>query len=261
MASGGWTPLSVLIPWITYRRAYPLMRDGTVNPRKRCEVHFLKVILLVILHVLPNSIWSGLEQVDAPSPPVSLTLLFMPLSAFEATMPNSLMVGSTKIRICLLQSVPYRCSTYKHVQHLCFQVLTTLIDILYIVRIHLKVLTLIYQSCSQASIWLYPPILSSAVAPLHPLRSLDGHNLFVPRSKTSLLYFRAKRRVLAIIGLALWNQLTPLTRSSILACESIYASIRYLFSHTKSASDWGAPRVALYKCIDAIQKICITIVV
>src|SRR6218665_4021620 len=50
---------------------------------------------------------------------------------------------------------------------------------------------------------------------LRPLRSLDRHDLFVPRARTSM----AQTRAFAIIGPSLWNQLLPSTRSTLLTGE------------------------------------------
>src|SRR6218665_3343995 len=47
------------------------------------------------------------------------------------------------------------------------------------------------------------------------LRSLDRHDLFVPRARTSM----AQTRAFAIIGPSLWNQLLPSTRSTLLTGE------------------------------------------
>src|SRR6218665_429784 len=83
-----------------------------------------------------------------------------------------------------------------------------------IARIQLKVLTLIYRShIGQALRYLRDIIrLPSSVISLRPLRSLDRHDLFVPRARTSM----AQTRAFAIIGPSLWNQLLPSTRSTLL---------------------------------------------
>src|SRR6218665_580472 len=68
------------------------------------------------------------------------------------------------------------------------------------------------------------------------IRSLDRHDLFVPRARTSM----AQTRALAIIGPLLWNQLLSSTRSTLLTGEPS-ASFRFLktalfflgFSHWK----------------------------
>src|SRR5688572_4801888 len=46
----------------------------------------------------------------------------------------------------------------------------------------------------------------------HCIRSLNRHDLFVPRARTAM----AKMQAFAFIGPALWNQLPPLTRSCLL---------------------------------------------
>src|SRR6218665_1295233 len=47
------------------------------------------------------------------------------------------------------------------------------------------------------------------------IRSLDRHDLFVPRARTSM----AQTRTFAIIGPSLWNQLIPSTQSTLLTGE------------------------------------------
>src|SRR6218665_2913565 len=86
-----------------------------------------------------------------------------------------------------------------------------------IARIQLKVLTLIYLShIGQAPRYLRDLIrLPSSATSLRPLRSLDRHDLFVPRANVSM----AKTGALAIIGPGLGNQLRPSTRSTLLAGE------------------------------------------
>ena len=86
-----------------------------------------------------------------------------------------------------------------------------------IVQIQLKVLTLIYRSLiGQAPKYLCDLIrLPSSAVSLCPLRSLDRHDLFVPRARTSM----AQTRAFAIIGPSLWNQLLPCTRSTLLTGE------------------------------------------
>ena len=81
-----------------------------------------------------------------------------------------------------------------------------------IARIPLNVLTLIYRShISQALRYLCDLIrLPSSTISLRPLRSLDRHDLFAP--KISMAF--------AIIGPALWNQLPPLARSTLVTGES-----------------------------------------
>ena len=91
-----------------------------------------------------------------------------------------------------------------------------------IVRIQLKILTLIYRShIGQAPRYLRDLIrLPSSAISLRPLRSLDHHDLFVRRTRTSM----AQTRAFAIIGPALWNQLPPSTRSSSLTGEPTASS-------------------------------------
>src|SRR6218665_1495053 len=99
-------------------------------------------------------------------------------------------------------------------------------------------------------------LLPSSAISLSPLRSFDRHDLYVPRARTAM----AQTRAFAIIGLSLWNQLLPSTRSTLLTGEpsaSFRSLIRLPFSlwvsRTGSASDWCALQEALYKCIDTIQ--------
>src|SRR6218665_954848 len=70
-------------------------------------------------------------------------------------------------------------------------------------------LPLAYWSSSQVFDLIRLP--SSAIS-LRPLRSLDRHDLYVPRARTSM----AQTRAFAIIGPSLWNQLLPSTRSTLL---------------------------------------------
>src|SRR6218665_2111581 len=95
-----------------------------------------------------------------------------------------------------------------------------------IARIQLMVLTLIYRSHIGRYWYLYLRDLirlpSSAIS-LRPLCSLDRHDLFVPRARTSM----AQTRAFAIIGPSLWNQLLPSTRSTLLTGE-LSASFRSL---------------------------------
>src|SRR6218665_4020418 len=87
----------------------------------------------------------------------------------------------------------------------------------FVARIKLKVLALIYRShIGQAPRYLRDLIrLPSSAIALRLLRSLDRHDLFVPRARTSM----AQTRVFAIIGPSLWNQLLPSTRSTLLTGE------------------------------------------
>src|SRR6218665_1355175 len=57
--------------------------------------------------------------------------------------------------------------------------------------------------------------LPSSAISLRSLSSLDHHDLFVPRARTSM----AQTRACAIVGPALWNQLLPSTRSALLTGE------------------------------------------
>src|SRR6218665_503457 len=86
-----------------------------------------------------------------------------------------------------------------------------------IARIQLKVLTLIYlKHIGQAPRYLHDLIRRpSSPISLRPLRSLDRHDLFVPRARTSM----AQTPAFAIIGPSLWNQLLPSTRSTLLTGE------------------------------------------
>jgi|SRR6218665_375823 len=83
--------------------------------------------------------------------------------------------------------------------------------------IQLKGLTLIHHShIGQAPRYLHDLIsLPSSAISLRPLCSLDHHDLFVPRVRTSV----AQTRAFAIIGPSLWNQLLPSTRSNLLTGE------------------------------------------
>jgi len=131
---------------------------------------------------------------------------------------NSLLVGLPKVCLSPLQSVLnaaarliVRFPRTSHISALMFDHLHWLP---FIAQIQLKVLTLIY-SC-QAPRYLRDLIrlLSSAIS-LRPLRSLDHHDLFVPRARTSMAHTRA----LSITGHALWNQLPPSTRCALLTDE------------------------------------------
>src|SRR6218665_179681 len=100
-----------------------------------------------------------------------------------------------------------------------------------IAQIQLKVLTLIYSlHIGQAPRYLHVRDLirlpSSAIS-LRLLRSLDRHDLFVPRAKTSM----AQTRAIAIIDPSLWNQLLPSTRSILLIGEPTSAKCLFSFSH------------------------------
>jgi len=97
--------------------------------------------------------------------------------------------------------------------------------------------------------------LSSSAISLRPLRSLDRHDLFVPRARTSI----SQTQAFAIIGPSLWNQLLPSMRSTLIYVEpgGSFRSLKTAFfalglSHLK-ASDWCALQETLYKCIDTIQ--------
>jgi len=69
----------------------------------------------------------------------------------------------------------------------------------------------------------------------------------------------AQTRAFAVIGHALWNQLHPSTRFTLLTGEpgASFRSLRLLssllISRTGSASDWCALQEAQYKSIDTIQ--------
>src|SRR6218665_714920 len=94
-----------------------------------------------------------------------------------------------------------------------------------IARIQLKVLTLICCShIGQAPRYLRDLIrLPSSVTSLCPLHSLDRHDLFVPRARSSM----AQTLDFAITGPALWKQLPPWTQSTLLTGE-LSASFRSL---------------------------------
>src|SRR6218665_2729217 len=68
---------------------------------------------------------------------------------------------------------------------------------------------------------------------------------------------RLRHKPLQPVGPALWNQLLPSTRSTLLAGEpnTSFRSLKTSLwvSRTGSASDWCALQEALYKCIDTIQ--------
>ena len=87
----------------------------------------------------------------------------------------------------------------------------------HIAWIQLKVLTLIYRgaywSSSQVFTWPYPLAFLRHLS--SSLLSLDRHDLFVPRARTSM----AQTRAFAIIGPSLWNQLLPSTPSTLLTGE------------------------------------------
>ena len=127
-----------------------------------------------------------------------------------------------------------------------------------IARIQLKVLTLIYRShIGQASKYVRDLIrLPSSAISLRPLRSLDHHDLFVPRVRTSM----AQTRAFAVIGPLLWNQLLPSTRSTLLTGErsASFRSLKTaLFSlgllHWKRFWLVCTALQVLYKCIDTMQ--------
>ena len=86
-------------------------------------------------------------------------------------------------------------------------------------RIQLKVLALIYRSYIGQSPWYLRDIirLPSSDISLRSLRSLDRHDLFVPRARTWTSM--AQTRDFAITGLALWNQFPPSTRPTLLTGE------------------------------------------
>src|SRR6218665_1727060 len=90
-------------------------------------------------------------------------------------------------------------------------------------RIQLKVFTLIYRShIDQAPKYLRGLIrLPSSAISLRPLRSLDRHDLFVPRARTSM----AQTRAFAIIGPSLWIQLLSSTRSSFRSLKTALFSL------------------------------------
>ena len=119
--------------------------------------------------------------------------------------------------------------------------------------IQLKVLTLICRShIGQTPRYLRDLIrLSSSVISLRPLRPLERHDLFVPRARTSVAQTR-RLRTFGIISPALWNQLPPSTRSTLLTSERSASSssqncslLSLSVSRTCSASVWCALQEAL----------------
>jgi len=134
---------------------------------------------------------------------------------------NSLLVGLPKVRLSPLQSVLNaaarliaRLPRTSHISAFMFDLFHWLP---LVARIQLKVLTLIYRShIGHALRYLRDLIrLPSSAISLRSLRSLDRHDLFVPRARTSM----AQTWAFAIIGPSLWNQLLPSTRSTLLAGE------------------------------------------
>ena len=156
---------------------------------------------------------------------------------------NSLLVGLPKVRLSPIQSVLNAAARLIARLPRTSRISAFMFNHLHwlplIARIQLKVLTLIYHShIGQAPRYLrdlspYPLAflchLSSSATPWRTwssgpwLRSLDRHDLFVPRARTSM----AQTRAFAIIGPSLWNQLLPSTRSTLLTGEPI-ASFRSL---------------------------------
>jgi hypothetical protein len=131
---------------------------------------------------------------------------------------NSLLVGLPKVRLSPLQSVMRaaarliaRLPPWSHISSFMFHHLHWLP---LTARIQLKILTLIYRSYSgYAPKYLRDLIrLPISATSLRPLRSLDRHDLLVPRARTAM----AKTRAFAFIGPALWNQLSPSTRFVLL---------------------------------------------
>src|SRR6218665_470335 len=136
---------------------------------------------------------------------------------------NSRLVGLPKVRLSPIQSVLNAAARLVGRLPLTSHISAFIFDHLHwlplIARIQLKVLTLVYRShiC-----WFTVPrylrylirLPSSAIS-LRPVRSLDRHDLFVPRARTSM----AQTRAFAIIGPSLWNQLLPSTRSTLLTVE------------------------------------------
>src|SRR6218665_1055914 len=157
--------------------------------------------MLLISLDRPISTSGALEQSDAPSPRMSLPQLSMPSSA-RIDYCNSLLVGLPKVRLSPIQSVldaaarlVGRLPRTSHISAFMFEHLHWLP---LVVRIQLKVLTLIYRlHIGQAPRYLRDLIrLPSSAISLRPLRSLDHHDLFVPRARTSV----AQTRAFAIIG-------------------------------------------------------------
>ena len=131
---------------------------------------------------------------------------------------NSVLVGLPKLRLSPLQSVlnaaarlVARLPRSSHISAFMFDHLHWLP---LIARVQLKVLSFIYRShTGRAPKYLCDLIrLPASATSLRPLRSLNRHDLFVPRARTAM----AKTRAFAFIGPALWNQLPSLTRSCLL---------------------------------------------
>src|SRR6218665_2044240 len=131
---------------------------------------------------------------------------------------NSLLVGLPKVRLSPIQSVLNAAARlvgrHPRTSHISAFMFDHLHWLPLIARIQLKVLTLTYRShIGQAPRYLRDLIrLPSSAISLRPLRSLDRHDLYVPRARTSM----AQTRAFAIIGPSLWNQLLPSTRSTLL---------------------------------------------
>src|SRR6218665_188903 len=101
------------------------------------------------------------------------------------------------------------------------------------------------------------PFLAKTLTATNVARALHCRLLASPatQARTSM----AQTRAFAIIGPALWNQLPPSTRSSLLTGEPS-ASFRSLLSSlcascTGRASDWSALQEVLCKCIDTRQHL------
>src|SRR6218665_2368732 len=132
---------------------------------------------------------------------------------------NSLLIGLPKVRLSPIQSVLNAAARLIRRLPRTYLISAFMFDHLHwlplIARIQLKVLTLIYRShIGQAPRYLRDLFrLPSSAISLRPLRSLDRHDLFVPRARTSMA------RAFAIIGPLLWNQFLPSTRSTLLTGE------------------------------------------
>src|SRR6218665_20260 len=122
---------------------------------------------------------------------------------------NSLLVGPPKVRLSPLQSVVNAAARLiarlPRTPHISAFMFNHLYWLPLIARIQLQVLTLIYRShIGEPPRYLRDFIrLPFSAISLRPLRSLDSHDLFVPRAMTSMTQTRA----FAIICPSLWNQL------------------------------------------------------
>src|SRR6218665_1617405 len=120
---------------------------------------------------------------------------------------KSLLVGLQMVHLSPIQSVLNAAARLiaqlPHTSHIFAFMFDHLHWLPLIARIQLKVLTLICRShIDQTLKYLHYLIrLPSSAISLRLLRSLDSHDLFVPRTRTSM----AQTRAFAIIGLSLSN--------------------------------------------------------